>query len=147
MSFCVRPYTEDDKAACLQLFDLNCPSFFSLNERDDYETFLIRENEDYLVLTQGRSVIGAFGLSLTNPKVGRLRWILLHPDFQGKGLGSRIMTQVRNMAKVKNLDCVSIAASQHSAPFFAIYGASTVEVIPHGWGPGMHRHDMVLSIE
>ena len=143
----IRSYSLSDKSSCLQIFDLNCPSFFSPNERYDYEAFLNREFQDYKVLVQEHGVIGAFGLSLTNPKVGRLRWILLHPAFQGKGLGSHIMTQVQAIAKAKKLEQVSIAASQHSAPFFAVYGAKTVEISPNGWGPGMHRHELTLRID
>lgn len=140
-----RNYSLSDKGSCLRIFDLNCPNNFSPNEREDYEVFLNNEARDYLVLIQEHRVIGAFGLSSLNPKVGRLRWILLHPDFQGKGLGSEIMTRVQTMAKAKNLDRVLISASQHSAPFFEAFGARTVEIISHGWGPEMHRHNMILN--
>jgi len=35
-----KPYTKDELAACLELFDLNCPRFFAREERADYSHFL-----------------------------------------------------------------------------------------------------------
>mgnify|MGYP004128444723 CR=1 FL=1 len=33
-------YTHTHRAACLKLFDLNCPEYFAPNERTFYESFL-----------------------------------------------------------------------------------------------------------
>jgi hypothetical protein len=41
---------------------------------------------------------------------------------------------------------IRIAASHRSAPFFARFGAETVRETPDGWGPGMHRIDMELTV-
>lgn len=35
-----KPYSQDDMAGCIELFDLNCPRFFAREERSDYSYFL-----------------------------------------------------------------------------------------------------------
>ncbi len=35
-----KPYSQDDMAGCIELFDLNCPRFFAREERADYSHFL-----------------------------------------------------------------------------------------------------------
>jgi hypothetical protein len=41
---------------------------------------------------------------------------------------------------------LDVAASQHSAPFFARFGARELARTDDGWGPGMHRVDMELPL-
>ena len=94
---------------------------------------------------------GTWSASLTNEVVGAfgmhdaegycLRWILIDPAAQGRGVGSAMMTRVLEIGDGR---AISIAASHKSAPFFARFGARVVEETPDGWGPGMHRVDMEL---
>ncbi|MGB1298170.1 MAG: GNAT family N-acetyltransferase, partial [Psychrobium sp.] len=76
-----------------------------------------------------------------------LNWILLSPSAQGIGLGRQIMAHVVQAASDKCISEISIAASHLSAPFFAKFGAKVIEEITDGWGEGMHRLDMILSID
>ncbi len=137
-------YRPARQAACLALFDANCPAFFAPNERPDYEAFLDRAGGAYTLATLGDHLAGAFGLMPAGaPGRAHLNWILLHPDRQGAGLGRAIMAEATRQAQTLGAGQVDIAASQHSAPFFARFGAEEVGSMPDGWGPGMHRIDMV----
>jgi hypothetical protein len=42
---------------------------------------------------------------------------------------------------------VKIAASHLSAPFFAKFGAVPLRTTDDGWGPGMHRVDMIWHVD
>ncbi len=139
-------YTAKDKAACLQLFDRNCPAFFAPNERDDYAAFLDAAPPDYELCCQGELVVGAFVLICRDGQHGALNWILLSPELQGLGVGRAIMQRVMLLAQAQQISQISIAASHLSAPFFAKFGAKTVAVTPDGWGTNMHRVDMVLPL-
>lgn len=139
-------YTAKDKAACLQLFDLNCPAFFAPNERDDYAAFLDAAPSGYELCCQGELVVGAFGLICRDGQHGALNWILLSPELHGLGVGRAIMQRVMLLAQAQRISQISIAASHLSAPFFAKFGAKTVAVTTDGWGTNMHRVDMVLPL-
>ena len=136
-------YTRLQAVACLKLFDLNCPGFFAPNERSDYETFLNGSHNGYRVVRLDHAVVAAFGFRVQK-KTGRglISWIMVSPEVKDQGIGSEIMTWVREEARQQNVSIVDIAASHLSAPFFSRFGAMEIETIPNGWGPGMHRVNM-----
>ena len=141
-----RPYQPGDIAACLALFDANCPEFFAPNERDDYLGFLDSDPGGYEVCLFDDRVAGAFGVFAHEEDSVSLNWILLDPDAQGVGIGSKIMTRAIEAAGSHGAKELAIAASHKSAPFFERFGAVAQEFTEHGWGPDMHRIDMSLPI-
>ncbi len=141
-----RDYRDADRAACLALFDANCPAFFAPNERDDYEHWLSDASErGYQLACMDEVVVGAFGLRADTSAAAALNWIMISPDHQGRGIGGAMMARVIDEARAARIGTVHIAASQHSAPFFARFGAREIRQTPDGWGLGMHRVDMVLD--
>jgi GNAT superfamily N-acetyltransferase len=90
--------------------------------------------------------MGAFGVFDRQGKDKDLRWILLNPGSQGKGIGSLIMARVSELARRAGAEVLHIAASHKSAPFFARFGAREIAILEHGWGPDMHRVDMELHL-
>ena len=141
-----RPYSRNDREICLGLFDANCPEFFAPNERADYLQFLEKGPGGYELCLIDNELAGAFGLIGNADSRRRLNWIMLDPRFQGLGAGRAIMERVVALAASATIKAVDIAASQKSARFFARFGAVTLKVVDNGWGTGMHRVDMELSI-
>ena len=141
-----RPYCSVDYQACTSIFDANCPEFFAPNEREKYQKFLERAPEGYEVCEVDGQVLGAFGLFGDDQDAKTLNWILLDPQTHGMGVGSKIMERVIQLGRASEAKKVRIAASQISAPFFAKFGARTASTSSDGWGPGMHRVDMVLPL-
>ena len=140
-----RPYASSDAAACLALFDANCPRFFAPHERADYEAYLARAG-DYRVGEVGSVVRAAFGVAAGRPGRVHLNWILVDPGSQGSGIGRAMMAAASARARELGASRIDIAASQHSEPFFARFGAHALARTEHGWGPGMHRVDMELEL-
>ncbi|MCH9651326.1 MAG: GNAT family N-acetyltransferase [Deltaproteobacteria bacterium] len=138
-----RPYTKSDLEECLALFDANCPEFFAPSERLDYEAFLALEPPGYKVVVAGDEMLGAFGFeAAANSSRGRLGWILVHPSAQRTGLGSQMLTEIRQEAEARSISVLDIAASHRSCTFFAHFGAVELQRTENGWGPGMHRVEM-----
>ena len=146
MNTTFRPYGDSDRQACVGIFDLNCPEYFAPNERQDYEEFLGGAPADYEVCEGEGRILGAFGLFADGENTKTLNWIMLDPQTQGMGVGSKIMERVIDLGRVSETKAVRIAASHKSAPFFAKFGATTISSSKDGWGPGMDRIDMVLSL-
>jgi len=141
-----RPYCTADNQACIDMFDANCPEFFAPNERDEYERFLEEAPDGYEVCEVDGRILGAFGLLGDDKNNKGLNWILLDPQSQGIGIGSKIMERVIHLGRVSETRVVRISASQKSAPFFARFGATAASTTGDGWGPGMDRVDMVLPL-
>jgi GNAT superfamily N-acetyltransferase len=140
-----RPYAASDAAACLGLFDANCPRFFAPGERADYADYLARAR-DYRVGEVDGAVRAAFGIAPGRAGRIHLNWILVDPDAQGAGLGRAMMAATLEAARMAGASTIDIAASQHSAPFFARFGARALARTENGWGPGMHRVEMELDV-
>lgn len=142
-----RAFASTDQAVCLALFDANCPAFFAPGERADYAEFLDSCPPGYEVCLVNDQVVGALGLTGTDTARRSLSWILLHPQFQGRGIGLAAITRVTILARSTGIQTVDIATSHKTAGFFARLGAVTVHTIQNGWGLGLHRVDMLLPIQ
>ncbi len=138
-----RPYQSVDLAACLALFDGNCPDSFAPNERADLVEFLAVPPAGYEVCLLGKKIVAAFGV-LREAQGPTLRWIMVSGEAKGRGLGRAIMDRAVATVRAHGGGPLHIATSQKSALFFAKLGAKEVRHTPDGWGPGMHRVDMLL---
>lgn len=141
-----RSFRAADTTACLAIFDLNCPAFFAPEERAEYAAFLGGEPATYELCLSGSLILGAFGLTPGETGRARVNWILLDPTAKGSGVGAAMMRRAIGLACGVGATHIDIAASHISAPFFAKFGARTVSRQENGWGPGMHRHDMLLQV-
>ena len=139
-------YSPENRNECLALFDSNCPEYFAPNERKDYENFLVSKPAGYEVCIYEKGVAGAFGLFKDKNGHCRLDWILLNPDAQGIGIGSIIMDRVIAQAKDYGADRILIATSHKADRFFEKKGAVKLSETKDGWGPDMHRIDMVINL-
>lgn len=141
-----RAYGVEDREACLSIFDENCPKYFAPNEREDYGEFLDQSPAGYELCLSDGVVVGAYGLTGEDPERRGLNWILLSPRAQGLGLGAAVMERVLGLANERGIRRIDIAASHLSRGFFEKYGAVAIDESIDGWGPGMHRIDMVLAL-
>lgn len=139
-----RAFSADDRRACLAIFDANCPRYFAECEREEYVDFLDSRPGGYRVYLRDGELVGACGVTCDAGRA-RLSWILIEPGQQRTGLGSRMITDAFDVARRSGAAILDVAASQHSAPFFARFGAVERKVTPDGWGPGMDRVDMEVA--
>jgi len=140
-----RSFRAPDTTACLAIFDRNCPAFFAPEECVDYAAFLAGAPATYEVCLSGGCIVGAFGLTPVEAGSARLNWILLDPAAKGTGVGAAMMQRAIGLARGAGATHIHIAASHLSEAFFAKFGARTLTRQEDGWGPGIHRHDMVLQ--
>jgi N-acetylglutamate synthase-like GNAT family acetyltransferase len=128
----------------MALFEANCPAFFAANERADFVNFLAAAAGGYELCLLDHQVAGAYGLAPHSSGGFALRWIMLSPHLHGHGLGTQIMVRVVETLRARRIPRLHIAASHKSASFFAKFGAQELATLVDGWGPAMHRVDMLL---
>lgn len=145
-SLTFRPLAPGDQADCLRLFDENCPGFFDPGERAGFVEYLRRPTGPYTVGLLGPTLVAGFGLEAAGPAAMTIRWVVVAPAVQGRGVGRRLMACALTQLRDAGASLLRIAASHRSAPFFAHFGAVELARIPDGWGPGMHRVDMELTV-
>ena len=147
-----KPYSQDNMAACLELFDLNCPRFFAREERSDYSYFLQQLPDSrsthnvYLLGWREQRLIACFGVARVSSETCALTWIMVHPEYQRQRCGEEMMAQLFTLATAADYRKVVVSTSQHADQFFARFGAITLRSQNDGWGPGMHRVDMEIIL-
>ena len=142
-----KEYTPSDYEACLELFELNCPSYFAEEEREDYKQYLGSNSDEYLLGYQDNSLVCCFGIGNISKDVASLTWIMVHPEHHRGGYGSAMMSHFFSRVKANSKQRVLIATSQHAEAFFRKYGAERLKFTEDGWGQGMHRIDMQISLD
>ena len=146
----IRAYQAADRNACLALFDGNTPRFFTPEERADFARFLERDAAgwSFQVIEQHDRIVACGGYAVgEDGTTAHLCWGMVDRDRHRRGLG-RMLTQARLRAAAAHpgLTQVHLDTSQHSHPFYASLGFETCRVQPDGYGPGLDRYDMTLTL-
>lgn len=145
----LEPYTTAEGEDCLAMVDANGPRYFGPGDREEFATFLSDPQGQYWILREpGGTVVGCGGASTRGDgRTGVLSWMLIHPDYQGKGLGSRLMeASLDYLREIPGIERVVLETSNESASFYERFGFRTTRVMENHWAPGLHRHDMELDL-
>ncbi len=150
----LRDFVAADTPACLEVFDSNVGDFLHRDEREDFAGWLAATQGRYLSLEWGGRVIGCSGYALESTgRAGRpaaelrMIWGLLHRDFHGRGLGEFMLLErlLRGAAELP-VTSASLGTTPRVAPFFERFGFRRIQYLPDGWGPGLHRVDMLAEL-
>lgn len=143
----IRKYSPADKPQLIELFLLNTPAFFCPEEQADLEAFLEKEEADeYYVLEQDEKILACGGYAVKNNE-GWLCWYIVHPDYQGKGLGGQIVN--KSMDRIKSnpgIRKIIVRTSQLVFPFYEKFGFRLISTQDDYWGKGMHLYHMEMDI-
>ena len=124
----VRPYSPNDLAACLRLFDSNRPQYFTVEERSQFEAFLAAPFGSYYVLENDGDLLGCGGFVGEN-EVGlvRLTWGMVRHDLHRSGLGKFLLFyRLREIGKLAGMTMVRVETTQHTVGFFEKAGGFRV---------------------
>ena len=144
----IRDYTPADRAACLALFDSNVPEYFTTPERPGFEEFLDALPGPYLVLDSEQGELVACGGYAMNDEPGRadLCWGMVRRDLHTQGIGRQLTVErIERARQDPSVTMLALNTSQHTVPFYERLGFNTIEVIPDGYAPGLHRCEMRLA--
>jgi len=84
----IRSYSPSDKGSIIDLLRLNTPNYFSIEEEADLNDYLDNQIDMYYVVEDNGLLIGSGGINITEDrKTARISWDIVHPDYQGKGIG------------------------------------------------------------
>jgi GNAT superfamily N-acetyltransferase len=145
----VRPYTLQDRLACLAIFDGNTPDYFAPSERVEFAAFLDSGSADYLVLeTAAGVIVGCGGYYVTSAAgIAGLAWGMVDRVWHKRGLG-RVLLEARlaELRRFSDAKLVRVHTSQNSRGFFERCGFRAVRVVPDGFAPGIDRVESELAL-
>ncbi len=144
----IRPYTPSHKPQLIELIRLNTPPYFHPSEEILFSNYLDNEREDYFVLEENEKILGCGGLNYEDDfSSAILSWGMIHPDFHGKGLGTKLTKHRLEFVKTKPalLKCI-VRTSQHTDKFYSKMGFSLKEVKKEYWGPDLDLYYMEMEL-
>jgi GNAT superfamily N-acetyltransferase len=144
----IRPYTGEDKPPLIDLLRLNIPRYFAQSEESDFAAYLDHEREDYFVVEEGGKLVGSGGINyFPATGVARLSWDIVHPDFQGQGIGKKLIHyrigQIRNHPAIR---VVMVRTTQLVYPFYQKAGFMLDKVEQDYWAQGFDLYQMTLRL-
>jgi predicted GNAT family N-acyltransferase len=150
--FATRPYALADRDACMAILRSNMPRYIAPEEETDFIRFLDmlpRDDVPYLVVEDAdAAVIACGGLAIEADKTtASLCWGLVAATHHGRRIGHLMLTERLGMARAhQGITRIELQTSQHTQGFFEKYGFVAGEVVKDGYGPGIDRVDMALTL-
>jgi predicted GNAT family N-acyltransferase len=150
----ISEYTNDWRPHCIDAFISNVPDYFTEAEIAQYESWLnlLQEEKDhshYYVAARGNTLVGCGGFGYEESKNEvTFAWGFVHKNFHKQGFGKLLL--IYRLDKIRELypgASIILDTTQHSKPFFERYGFVTVKYTENGYSTGMHRYDMILTVD
>ena len=145
----IRPYTSKDKQELLALLKLNIPKYFAAAEESDFREYLEQHVEDYYVYETDGQILASGGINYF-PDAGqaRISWDIVHPDFQGRGIGKKL-TQHR-IDRIKSnptINLIMVRTTQLVYPFYEKMGFVLEKIEKDFWAEGFDLYQMIMPLE
>lgn len=141
-----RDYTARDFDACMALFDSNIDPFFLPEERPEFAAYLKEPPEAFLVIEEQGQMIACGGYAVSKEGVATFCWGMVHRAYHGKGVGRSLSEhRLALIAGHPDVREVQLHTSQHTSGFYQKLGFVITDTKENGYGPGLHRQDMVLK--
>ncbi|WP_146217460.1 GNAT family N-acetyltransferase [Chitinophaga sp. S165] len=150
----ITEYTSTWRQQCLDAFISNVPDYFTEAEVSQYENWLDlfvaeKEHSHYYVAISGKTLVGCGGFGYDEKKNEvTFAWGLVDRKFHKQGFGKQLL--IYRLSKIRELypgASIILDTTQHSRPFFERYGFVTVKYTENGYSNGMHRYDMILTVD
>ncbi|MGX7666210.1 GNAT family N-acetyltransferase [Flavobacterium pedocola] len=145
----IRRYQKEDFNELIALLKRNIPEYFAPEEEADYSDYLTHHLEDYFVVTEDDTIIGAGGINyFPEEKTARISWDAIHPDFHGKGVG-RKLTQYR-IDLLKNnpeINLIVVRTTQLVYKFYEKMGFQLEKTEKDFWAEGFDLYQMSIRLK
>ena len=146
----IRPYTSADLEAVLNLLKLNTPEYFHPSEEKDFIEYLHHKRDAYFVVEVDHKIVGCGGYNLgfDHGKTARISWDMIHPDAQGSGIGSLLIThRIDAIKNDKNINKIIVRTSQFAYKFYAKFGFTLDSIIENYWSHGFDLYEMHIKTD
>ncbi|MFD2247402.1 GNAT family N-acetyltransferase [Pontibacter ruber] len=146
----IRAYTRDDNEELIALLQLNIPQYFAESEVNDYIEYLDQHADNYFVVEEDGNIIGAGGYNLgfDEGKTARISWDIVHPAFQGKGIGKALtLHRIEHINKNPAIDRIVVRTTQLVYKFYQKLGFELEKTEKDYWAKGFDLYQMSMFLD
>lgn len=140
----IREYKPTDKEAVMNLIRLNTPKYFAVEEEADLNEYLDCKRELYYVLLWEGEIVGCGGINFAgNKTIGKISWDILHPAYQGKSLGTKLLKyRIEKLKSISSIQKITVRTSQLAYKFYEKQGFELNEIKQGYWAEGFDMYRM-----
>ena len=145
----LRGYSPADREACLLIFESNVPDFFLESERAVFGAFLKELPGPYFVIEDDAGAVVACGGYAVEPQTRQadLCWGMVRRDLHRRGIGDFLLRErLSSLASHEEIQAVRLDTTQLTSAYYERVGFQVLRVTADGYGPGMHRYDMLMKV-
>jgi len=144
----IRSYNPSDKHQLIALLKLNIPQYFAETEEADFIEYLDQYLEDYFVVEEAGAIVGAGGINyFASEKLARISWDVVHPDLQGKGIGTQLTQHRINLLKSNPaIELIVVRTSQVVYRFYEKMGFVLQKTEKDYWAKGFDLYEMHMPL-
>ncbi|MCJ8165916.1 GNAT family N-acetyltransferase [Pontibacter sp. E15-1] len=145
----IRAYTPADEGELIALLQLNIPRYFHPDEESDFVAYLLQFREDYFVMEENRRIIGAGGINyVAGQPEARISWDIIHPDFQGQGIGTQLMLhRINHIKQMPTIRRITVRTSQLVYPFYEKMGFVLERTEKDFWAKGFDLYQLKMTLD
>lgn len=145
----IRSYTSADKNELIAILKLNIPSYFAQSEEGDFIEYLDNYVEDYFVVEDMGKIIGSGGINyFADSKLARLSWDIIHPHYQGKGIGKKLtLHRINEIKKAPDIHLIVVRTTQLVYKFYEKMGFKLEKTEKDFWAKGFDLYQMKLELD
>jgi ribosomal protein S18 acetylase RimI-like enzyme len=154
----IRFYQNEDKEELIKLIQLNIPTFFEEAEENDFAEYLEKYKEDYFVIEDKitNQIIGCGGINYffddvieryqRSINLARISWDIIHPNFQGQGIGKKLLLHRINHIQSKEIKRIVVRTSQLAYKFYQKVGFELEKTEKDFWAKGFDLYQMKMNL-
>lgn len=147
----IRFYQNEDKKELINLIKLNIPTYFDSSEEKDFIEYLEAQKEDYFIIEDKitNQIIGCGGINyfFDEPTpLARISWDIIHPNFQGQGIGKQLLLHRINHIQNKEIKLIVVRTSQLAYKFYQKVGFELEKTEKDFWAKGFDLYQMKMNL-
>ena len=144
----IRAYRTSDKDRLIDLFKINIPKYFDASEEKEFFDYLDKYIESYYVVEEDGIIIGSGGINyFPDDQVARISWDIIHPDFQGKGIGRKLTEyRIEQIKQQPGFNKIVVRTTQHVYQFYEKLGFAIERIEKDFWAKGFDLYQMNIDI-
>jgi ribosomal-protein-alanine N-acetyltransferase len=148
--FSIRAFRNDEKEEILKLLRLNTPKSFHPSEEKDLREYLENEAENYFVVDGPGGIVaaGGYNTGFDNGRAVRISWDLVHPEFQGLGIGKNLtLYRIEQIKKNPDVEMIVVRTTGQAEKFYENMGFQKRHFEKDFWAPGFDLYQMEMRIK
>lgn len=144
----IKTYSNNHKEEVIELIKLNTPAYFDPSEEKEFINYLENEIEDYFVVENNSKIVGCGGINyFTEEKTARISWDIIHPDYQGKGIGEQLTEyRITLLKENKNVETIVVRTTQLVHKFYEKMDFVLDKIEKDYWANDFDLYQMTLKL-